>query len=174
MFMRSLFPVYVPVDIAGLIVRVAWGDGPHPTQDDWDQACGVCSYIVLTRASKHGHLAIVEYVLYIHRYINADFALNAAAEFNHMDVVRRLAQDSTCLPLTAASMHGHMEMVKWIVQQGVNKCDLNWACEKAFYCDQLEIAKYLLDSGVDVRFVIDTCIEADLWEMLSWLREIDA
>lgn len=107
-------PVNVPKMIAQLIVRVAWGDGPHPTEEDWETvlklpACRIGDWHTISWGLEHRYIAIIDWL--INNSEDPGGALIGAAGWGHLHTVVWLLDmyDIGCNP---KYRHGMMRMIR--------------------------------------------------------------
>ncbi len=62
------------------------------------------------------------------------------------------------IALFTAVIHGHLDIVKYIVQLGISKKDISTAFVSASAGGHLEIVKYLLENGADIHHRDDNAL----------------
>jgi ankyrin repeat protein len=122
---------------------------------------------LLKVASSHGNLKIVKYILKTletYGIFNDKWDINCiftggiiySSMCGHLNVVKFLVEQGTNpnihnLPIIFASSNGHLEVVKYLVSVGVNITDYdNWAVRLASENGHLEVVKYLVSVGADI------------------------
>lgn len=165
------------------------GKDMNDTIDDIIEPCFNKS--ALSEAGKYGHLSVVKYLIenndwdlnevkgwwgnynnlpleirqklpqYGTFYNNAGFALENAAKYGHLDIVKYLAIGGArmgCEDLREAAEGGYLEIVKFLVSQGVDvndeNCKNSSPLQSAAEERHLEIVKFLVENGADTSFAL--------------------
>jgi len=126
------------------------------TDNDW----------ALIRASKHGHLPVVQFLISHGADVHAlnDNALCWASNNGHLDVVKFLVQvghanvnadgdnDDGLCSLHRASEHGHLPVVQFLVEHGADvHADNDYALRWASNNGHLDVVKFLIEHGADIH-----------------------
>lgn len=111
---------------------------------------------LLTIASENGHLDIVQYLVenVEMNAVNIDDGFIGASYSGYVEIMKYLVKYSAHMDersLYFASERGHLEAVKYLVENGVNiKMENNNALRLALENEHLEIARYLISQNDDL------------------------
>ncbi len=105
------------------------------------------------------------------------FAIEHAAEYDHLDLIQELVAEGAALslstgPLIAACEAGHIHIVKYLIQNGTDINGRGRLCGEtplmaAAGCGKALVVKYLLENGADPT-MRDT--EPDAMDSLAWAK----
>ncbi len=106
------------------------------------------------RASGHGHLDIVQYLVYLGANIHAynEHALQLAAREGHLEIVQYLVSLGANIhannnaALQSAAKEGHLEVVLYLVSLGADILNDNYALRWSSKHGILNVVQYLLSS----------------------------
>lgn len=102
-----------------------------------------------------------------------------ASENGDINMVKRLIQigaTSYDIALKEASLFGHLEIVKYLIEKGANiQANNNLALRMAVMNKHLDIVKYLIENGADIHinneYILRKATELNHLEMIKYLIE---
>ena len=109
---------------------------------------------LLVHSAKEGELSLVKYSICKGAKINEynGLALRWASEFNHYEIVKFLVEkgiNNISYALSSASIKGNVEIVKYLVENGAFRHDE--ALILASINGHLRVVKYLVEKGADIH-----------------------
>jgi len=118
-------------------------------------------------ASEEGQLNMIKYITEPQRSdINMDYndALQMAARHGHIEIVKHLINIDVSIinynyALRYASERGHLEVVKYLNgQKAITPMDRNTAFRCASFRGQLDVVKYLHERGADIHAIQESAL----------------
>lgn len=118
-------------------------------------------------ACEYGHLNIL---IYMHQHggdirVKNDFCLRKAAQNNHLDIVKYLVSHGANIHtqnnyiINYASKYGNLILIKYLIEECKIQANINKLFIKAVKNNHLNIVKYYISLGVDIRSYDDTAIK---------------
>lgn len=101
-------------------------------------------------------------------YVDRRFVMEEAAELGHLNVLKHLRIFNPTILFVAAN-RGHLECVKWLIENG---CPWDWdTCAAAVAGGHLDVVRYLHSQNCpwDKERLLSLALSRERWAVYDWI-----